>query len=552
MQRKYSQEPIVKISAMHNIRWWVWLTCGMLVGVLPGIFLAPYSVNFVDEPYQILNAYDVDNAVYSPLASALGHFWGNLFGWRYLAFRYLCVILNFLGLYVCAVYALLHSKFKVRIIIVAVVATFLSMFFKTFHNVYGWDNWTVFFTSLSLICCLSLLYRFSWYKLILLAFFCAANVLVRLPNITVLIFVPLILVGWFFPRPDEKNRCIASLFLFLFLAGLFLWLLLTIFYGSFPHYLDALGENQITSHSVYDIVKPLFSKLVIISSFAFIYYLGLRLLKFSTGYKYRFTPLVDVLLVSLFLFTMVLDRGTFFGMGPASCLAVILLGIIALVLRNWKHKRVEMVFIGGVLTLFAIVPAIGSNVGLTKALSWPLFPLLALFLGKGITPLFKRFAIDWSIAYLLLCFVGLTRRSFLDDSILRLDYRFSRNSGVFEGMVTTHSKGILLDSIYADMRRYRQENYSVIPLRECDDYIWEYMLLSPNPYQRHLFGNEDGFLNAQYVDSVKSEIHSIQGPVVVMFMAPPDSVGGSPMMQMLEEKMIPVVKSSSYSFWERK
>lgn len=92
------------MSSITQWKWTIMLIGGILVALIPGIFLAPYGINFFDEPYQILNAYDWKNAVYSPLSAFLTHFWGCALDWRCLSFRYLHLILILMSVFISSIY----------------------------------------------------------------------------------------------------------------------------------------------------------------------------------------------------------------------------------------------------------------------------------------------------------------------------------------------------------------------------------------------------------------------------------------------------------------
>lgn len=103
---------------------------GMLIAALPGIFLSSYSINGCDEPYQIINAMDWENAVFSPLSSWLANKFGHLVSWKYLSFRYLSVFLNFIGIFISSIYSIFVSKRKKLVTVSAIITTLLALSFK--------------------------------------------------------------------------------------------------------------------------------------------------------------------------------------------------------------------------------------------------------------------------------------------------------------------------------------------------------------------------------------------------------------------------------------
>lgn len=132
----------MKISLNYNLI----LFGGLIFVSLPGILLAEFSINPLDEPYQILRAYDWQNSVYSPLSAWLGNIFGSIVDWRYLFFRYFVLLINFVTILVVALYALKISTYPRRTLFISWFAGFFYLSYHYFiHYLYGWDVWTNFF-----------------------------------------------------------------------------------------------------------------------------------------------------------------------------------------------------------------------------------------------------------------------------------------------------------------------------------------------------------------------------------------------------------------------
>lgn len=182
----------------YNNKYQLYLFLGLLIAAVPGFLTDPYSINFFDEPYQILNALEWKNAVYSPLASWLGHLFGDMVEWKYIAFRYLASSLHLAAMFVCGFFALNISKYPKLTIAVASLATLFMLLDHSDQYLYNWDSWTAPVVSITVVTLLSYIFRPCNHKIFILSLTAAVATLLRLPNACIIPFLMALLAVYVF------------------------------------------------------------------------------------------------------------------------------------------------------------------------------------------------------------------------------------------------------------------------------------------------------------------------------------------------------------------
>lgn len=533
------------------------LVLAMLLVTIPGWLFSSFSLNIFDEPYQILNAMDWEGSVYSPLSSWLAHWFGFIFDWRYLAFRRLALILHFSGLLVCALYALRISTFKTRIILFSAAAAFAMSLFP----IYGWDSWTICFVCLSLVACLSLYRNFSYRKVVLVSVLVGLTTLMRITNISIIPISGLIV----FLAAKNHNRELRDAHAFLpkSVAGpwvvaicslvisiLFALTVICFLYGNLEIFIKTIRDNSIGSHSLEYITVPFFRQFLFVCVLAALFFLWFCILR----HFYRrpfFLTVVIVSGVAMILFgCLLMPTRIFYVKMQWFCLGYILLAFIYMLRESRKGKR-GIVTTVMIMFLLSLVPAIGSNCGYWKGLAWPLIPLIVAFIGRGWNVIMSYFSTVWYATIIIFACFSITRGTFLDEGLFKLNYRM-KEATVFEGMVTTKERGSYISSVYKDIKPYIDGGYRILPLKEGNNYTWEYLTLSRNIWQRHNFEDWYAFWDQSYIDCVRREIREDNRPILVMYMQFKDPDNPSPMYLMLNEEAECIIDRPGYSFWERK
>ena len=528
---------------------WHWiaiLTLGMLFAAIPGFMLAPYSINSFDEPYQILNAYDWENAIYAPLSSRLANWFGNAVGWKYLAFRYLALALNFTAIYITAMFALICSNRKRKIVVWSVIFTLLGLTFKTMTGYYGWDNWTACFLASCIILFFSLADRFTWGKLLLLGAMCGLTILMRIPNMSLLFFGVILLAL----ISKSKNRT-ATVLVFILTVLTVDFLVVSWLYGDFSNYLNLFKTLSINSHNPEKIVRPFFTRFALVMIFSALFYLGFRWLKIKSGSGQNRLFLISCVLTLVFTLSLLPSIGASFGMGPAYSYGIILFSLIFLFKRGVQKKDRKLTDKLLILFILSTVTAIGSNVGFTKVLIWPVLPLIIYLLENRFSRSLNILFYCWASAYFIYSIIGITQYNYMDEKIGRLSYRFNDKESVLYGMHTTPEQGEFITEIYRDVKSYEEKGFRLIVLKQGNDYLYEYLFGEVNRYQRHNFGNWYAFWDDEYIDAIRNDINNADTPVIVLYRQwkGPDDM--TPMLRMLETNAECVIDKPGYSIWKK-
>lgn len=505
-------------DSIKTTLWWIlWLTILSAVATIPAFIGAPFSINFFDEPYQILNALDWRNSVYSPLSAWLGHIYGELFHWKYLAFRWLLICLITLSIYITSLYSLIISNNKSLIIFISIFCVYFATTFKSDMNIYGWDHWSAPMVAINLVIMLSFLKRNTLWKIVMLGIFSSITVYMRLPNANLIGIITIIITLNAIKENSWKKFFIyETLYLIVALAGCLL--VIFILYGSWSNYIEYFDSNKIGAHSVVQIIKPF-----AISSLAIIRYTLIMLLAYYVVWfaskKIHYTWLKYFVYAitgcGLFILMIPLRRNTM-GNTLDAAISFALLGIILLISRGIKEKNKNEVLYAVSIFMICCVVSIGSNWGFFKFLAWPAVPLLAVFAIKKLTQPVKWYSILVGASFYVYSFFSFSRPTFFDDNLYQLNHKLS--GGVLEGMYTKPERGKMIEEVERATKPFKQAGYQILSLKSGNEYIWEYINLNRNPYQRHNFDYWDAFNDSIYVEKVINHTKSTDNPVAILYL----------------------------------
>lgn len=532
-----------------RIKWIIFTILGMALVSIPGFLLAPFTVDTFDEPYQILNAYDWKNAVYSPFSSWIAHIIGEWLNWRFLNFRYLTIFILWISMLIPGLYSLKHTSYPKFLSIATIFSTYFFLTLRTHAVMYGWDTWTILFASVIAVFLISFIREPMQYKIVLLGLLSSILTLTRLPNIIVILFILIILSLAYIKR---KKDLILTLTFYIASTFLFLYIIISFLYGSLNEYTETFKANHIGAHSLKEIITPFIkgsARVLIYISLLGILYKIIKIAEEVIKNKAIFFLLfIGLSIVSLILLT------PFCGINNVNIcvLSLILLVLIVnLTQVSDKHKWKTFLLSGSII-LITIVPVIGSNVGFSKSLNWPLIPLVFLFYNYSyINNYLKVFIGIWSAALWAYSLINMSMPSYWDPSPVKLRHKISGDTdSPIIGMITTEEKGRKIEQIIASVSPYlKEDKYNIIPLREGNNYLWEYLFLQPNNYQRHRFNNWYAFWDKVYIESVRNDIKKSQKPVLVMYMQWKNEDDLTPMLKMLEKETKCVLDVDGYSFW---
>lgn len=529
----------------------IFLFVGMCLASIPGFLLAPYSINVFDEPYQIINSLDWKNAAYSPLSSWLGNLFGSSAGWNYLNFRYLSTSLHFVTILICAIYSLRISVHANRIIIISWFATLYMLLDRTSHYLYGWDNWTELGVAACIIAFLSYYRAPKFWKLTVLCFLLAITSLLRLPNIIILILGSALLgLHTYFTGQRSLLRSFIISLSFILVALIVAGLIIVLLFGSIPGFLNVLTENPISEHSLGEMVFPQFKQFLLCIFYSLLTFFSYAFLK-KYGVTNKFILFLSIsVLTAIFFLSLTFNTGFNYGSSNRGCIGINLLLFSVLFVKTYKENQRFLLLILTTVFILSWVPSFGSNGGFIKCLAWPVLPILiSLDKRHKITKPQKITAGVWIAAFFFFNIFALYQPSFLDESVTSLSHKIQDTNTVYDGMITSEERANLISEVASQSKPYIENGYKVLVLKQGNDFIWEYMMLEPNKYQRNKFGNWHAFNDKNYVDSVMNYVNGSYRPVLVMYMQWKDTVNPPLMYKVLEQNMICVKDGRGYSFW---
>lgn len=531
---------------------YLWLTAAMLIAAVPGWIMAPLGINAFDEPYQILNSFDPLNAVYSPLSARLARPYALLNDWSFLSFRYLLVVFQFVTIFIAGAYALARSRRPAGVVMVSSAAMLFCSVFKSVQNLYGWDTWTQLALILIIILFLSFFSRPSVAKVLALGILSGIAIPLRLPNVVLFAVVPLLFFccarltgGW--------RRALRDSLLFVTVAAVVTLFIFILLYGSPGAYLERMRSLPIGVHRPLGLMGTLVQSLLRHGVFFCWVALGYWFAELICRRVSRpgVRLLASVALCCYFAILMLLSRNVY---SPAETgnmgVAVAWTGICLMTVRAIHSRNLRLLLAAVALFVLGSVPAFGSNCGYVKFLSWPLYPLIFLFLERNITPALRRFAVCVAVTLLALAFLYFNRPAYLDAELKNLDYRVELKP--FEGMYTGKRQHELLTEAWRDAKPYIDAGYELITVRGGNGYMWELLFMNTNELARHTFDDWYAFDNPDYVEGLMRKALKARAEgkkVLFMYMAWPNEEQPTLLWKSLSRDMVRVVEGRGYSYF---
>lgn len=459
--------------------------------VTPGILRVPIGAYTFDEPYQMLCGMFPETSPHAPLSAWLTKWFGEASGWRWLSFRYLALGLHALSIVLAGAVLWRVSRRYAFSLAVTAVSLAIGTLIPQTYNIYGWDDWTGLLTVITVIAATGTR-RFSPGALTALGLLSGLLVLVRLPNVSIAVIIPLYMWYQNRNRPLGYNLRLTGFYLLVtavvVLAGLVLM------FGSLTGYIDAVRNVPVGDHSA----------AVIFQSFAS-FVLPVVLLAVFFDVRRLWLKLLSVALFAVYCW---FSRSRIYNHWDVlTGIGVIVYGLSKTYGRY--GLKVWIVF------LFGCVPLLGSNTGYLKYPVWAFFPLVAAYVG----PLLTRRACKIILAVCIAVFVGvavsLRHTTFNDKGYLDATCRIE--TGKARGLYTTPTRYAQITEATAIIERYRELGYRVLPLRIGCEFVWEYLAEVRNDYMGSQFNLWNPVLEPDYVRWVENRIGGTSQPTVIMW-----------------------------------
>lgn len=111
----------------------------LLLGIAIPFFLMRYSINFSDEPYQILNAMDYHQNPATIFSTYIYHLLGEICGYRLLTMRAFMAIFSIITVFVPTLYFYFNRRNVLEAMIVGGLALLLLSIIQQKSTLVGWD-----------------------------------------------------------------------------------------------------------------------------------------------------------------------------------------------------------------------------------------------------------------------------------------------------------------------------------------------------------------------------------------------------------------------------
>jgi hypothetical protein len=303
----------------------------------------------------------------------------------------------------------------------------------------------------------------------------------------------------------EQIKLIA---LYLGVSILSSYILLLLMYGSFYNYILSLKINSIDDHGLVNLIKPLITRTLSFFCYPAMLWCSFELIDKTFNNKKRLAT-ASIFIIAVLYYYLCCDHDIQFSLTQQYTIAFALIMMGACLYFNRTEEMKGRII---ALFLLACVPFLGSNGGIIKFVALPIIPILYIYLRPYINKKMKLYGVLCSIALVAYASFGLPKNGFADVGITDSTYEFK--DGLLVGLRTTPQKAESINAVIADMKPY--EEYRKVILRKGANYVYEYLYMSRNAYNRHRFSGGDNN-SPDYVKWIENEILKQNDNVVVLF-----------------------------------
>lgn len=525
----------------------------VVIAALPSVWLSRYGVNYGDEPYQIMNGMDYRNAPMAPLSNWLAGLYGEMTGWSWLWFRYLAVVLNVLSVIMGALYMYRKTGRWALSAAVGFVGAFFIGLMQNVSALYGWDRWTVFGLMPCVLTMLSYIDRPALWKAALLGCLSAVLGLFRVPNFVIVAMVPfvMLLIGYKGCEWDRKvwgfGRVLTSVAIYLAVTALASVGLLWALYGGVGGWPAHLESNYMGSHGVWVIVVSIGYNVPGFVTRVAVMWVYYHLLVVAAGCgKWMSRAALLVSLAGLYyLLLSEFDKLQCIPLVYAAGLVVLASGCVV-----WNNRgelwRGPVVRVSTVL-LLACVPFVGSNTGVLKMLSWPVLPVVFVYLLPYFTRRMAVYSVVAVLALLGYAYSGVRNATFGDSGIKEMTERL--DCGVASGLYTHKDRAGHLEALYRDFSPYVNDStYRTVVVRRGVEFYPEYLFGSRSGFNAHrwdLWGDDSFDGGEEWFEREVAE-----KPVAVLVMV--DSIKSERVNELLRRDFVKSVERLRYRIYVSK
>ena len=457
----------------------------LMIGLIMPFFLMRYSINFSDEPYQIMNAMDYHQNPSTIFSAYIYHLFGNYCGFELLTMRIFMAIIMIITMAIPIYYYYSERKNVWETMCVGGLAILLMSGIQQKSSLVGWDI-------LSYLClCVStglMLLYVKKYKSIgvvaLMGVFIAMATMSRIPNIVI---VPIALWCVLNDKGDRmraRKNTLTFLLTFIFSVLIIIW----ITYGDVKSYIDAWYDWGVSSehgllHMLVIHLKDIRPPMLLMGLCVLLYLSIYAITRYDERLysKKRIIILVAFWLILLFSLCYEYEHLNSFTNN------LITSSYLLMLIYIWLKNRRENNFIKDkklllIVLLSSLVPAIGSNTGWFKIANI----ISIVFLLPMFLPIASKTAKDVLLiligAILLYFPINKAREMFFDEGLAQCTERLDLPN--LRGIYTTPANNETLMSVYDKEKDSSAKDVLFVGFGRQ---LFEYMLECRANYAQHDF-----------------------------------------------------------------
>ena len=482
-----------------------------------------------------------ESAPYSPLSAYFTKWFGELFNWEWLYFRYLAFSLNALSILIAGCYLYIKSHKYAYSLIVTCLALLVGTIIPNIYNIYGWDDWTQFFLIITTLFILNYAAKPNIAKVIVIAFLSATIILIRIPSIVILPLVCACIL-FFIPKLNSAQKTY-HIFTYVLTTIILILTFIILTFGSLEGYIEAFRVNPIDDHKPLRLLSAVIlsglNSLVWSIFIVGCYSIMKRLVHYSERRIFLYLFFVAIPIIILWFLNYYEDIFYCLSMYLGVGILTFILGKAYLI--DYPDFKISKNFIY-IIILLALIPIIGTNTGVSKITVWTAFPLVALYIYPYVNKYFNYLIATLCFSIAISCYFMLKYQTFFDEGYKDTTYQFT--NGKMKGLYTTSERGEKIQKTIESFSKYSNDNNKSLILRIGANYLYEYLFQSHNDYAACKFAFHDVHFNQEYIDWVEREIVNSDKPVVVLYQKhdtfETTDIPLLPMLQMIQKYLKPV------------
>lgn len=354
-----------------------WILLVIITIVYPFYFIQ-FGIDFTDTFFHF-NAVEqfrntkIFNSSMTFLSTYIMYLWSSVFGNTILSYRFLNILLSVSTLFLPVLYFRKQLNIKTFLIYSFVVSV---SFIATLKSNIGYDTISDFFILNAFFSFLLYIYDGNLKVLILSSFFISLAVSSRLPDVLLLpLFVFILFLLSIFKIQSWRSFFLSTFCIFICFV-FFNFLIATFFFGSINNYFESFNSDNLNStYSIRFLLLKYVSSIIVIFKILIFLILAYILFNFKF-FNDKSTKIKNIIIAVILLsyFIIFHYQSTYFYSLSWTFSAILLLFSYFIVISKniiLKDKILVILFL-----FISILPAMGSNMGLLKAMPMYLIPFI--------------------------------------------------------------------------------------------------------------------------------------------------------------------------------